>query len=417
MIGVKALSNFLYNLNSTQIAALQNGTITDKNGTLTGTANSTVATYVKSATCPTGAVTQYCFDVMATSGGASATIRMIYQKSTVGSTTLKGSVFAGGLVVAKQDTLTGNGVSISVGAQLNSDGTVKVAAGTVTTNNSKTPLSLTGITVTAYTSSTFITADSLKDSSNYQFMAAGSTCNKLNLYSGTSGTNSISPTSIDCSSFSGIGYANGRWEIDPSKTLPVGILWFQGNVYIKSGYTLLVNTIIATGSITTSTSNSGTINNYAPYYYKTLVSPSDDSKICGNASQGNVPTQYCTLDSSLTNGAKFNTDVVASFPGNISTILFLTNDTLSLDAAQNAIVNFYGNMIASYGAGGTGSASGKFTGTGTINITGNLVIAGTTDTTTMTGNIKISLGDTTAASADVIPSYTYANGLRFIKYM
>ncbi|ENV47925.1 hypothetical protein P255_01607 [Acinetobacter brisouii CIP 110357] len=404
-IGVKALSNFLYSKTDAQISSITSGTITDKNGTLTGTANSTVATYAKSATCPTGAVTQYCFDVTATSGGASATIRTVYQKaSTLSSTTLTGSVFAGGLVVGGSADFTGDS---------NNPITILVKGGVVTDTSGKnvnSTLTSGGINVGTYTATDFITADDLKAYSNYQFTASGATCNKLNLYSGT--TKVSTTTSISCSSFSGISYSSGSWTIDPSKTLPVGVLWFDTNVVINlAAGSTLVNTIISKGSITVNSPNSGTIDNYAPYFYYSTTNTDHLTLVCGTKAAANIPTQYCNSDGS------FNTSSVASFPGNIANILFLTNNQLSLDAANKAVLNYYGNIIASYGAGGTGNASGKFTGTGTINIIGNLVIAGTADTTTMQGNITIDLSRSTASSSSVIPSYTYANGLRFMKYM
>ncbi|MHA3114936.1 hypothetical protein E0H86_03340 [Acinetobacter sp. ANC 4635] len=412
-IGVKALSNFLYSKTDTQISSITGGTITDKNGTLTGTANSTVATYAKSATCPTGAVTQYCFDVTASSGGASATIRTVYQKATtLSSTTLTGSVFAGGLVTAGSAKFTGNTstnpITLSVGGTYSGQVCANIGCTQFVDNSS---LLANGLQIVAYTPTTFITADDLKPYSNYQFTASGATCNKLNLYSGTTAVST--PTSISCSSFSGISYnsSSASWTIDPSKTLPVGVLWFDTDVVInlKSGSTL-VNTIISKGSVSVTSPNSGTINNYAPYYYYSTTNADHLTRVCGTTAAANIPTQYCNSDGSFNTG-------FATFPGNIANILFLTNNQLSLDAANNAVLNYYGNIIASYGAGGTGSASGKFTGTGTINITGNLVIAGTTNTTQMTGNISIDLSNSTAASSSVIPSYTYANGLRFIKYM
>lgn len=51
-------------------------------------------------------------------------------------------------------------------------------------------------------------------------------------------------------------------------------------------------------------------------------------------------------------------------------------------------------------------ASGKFTGTGTIKVEGNIVISGETDVTEMLGNIDISLSKTTG-SGNVIPMPTY----------
>lgn len=409
MIGVKALSNFLSNKTDTQLSVISGGTVTDSTG-------ASVATYTKPTSCPTSSttgITQYCFDVTASSGGASATMRIVYQRaSTVGSTTLTGSVFAGGLVTSGSAKFTGNTssnpITLSVGGAY---------SGQVCANNnctqfvSNSTLLANGLQIVAYTPTTFITADDLKPYSNYQFTASGATCNKLNLYSGTTAVST--PTSISCSSFNGINYnsSSGSWTIDPSKTVPVGVLWFDTDVVInlKAGSTL-VNTIISKGSVSVTSPNSGTINSYAPYYYYSTTNTDHITRVCGTTAAANIPTQYCNADGSFQTG-------FATFPGNIANILFLTNNQLSLDAANNAVLNYYGNIIASYGAGGTGSASGKFTGTGTINITGNLVIAGTTNTTQMTGNISIDLSNSTAASSSVIPSYTYANSLRFIKYM
>ncbi len=413
MIGVKALSSFLYSKTDTQLAAITGGAITDTNGTLTGTAGTSVATYTKSATCPTSSTTtQYCFDVTASSGGASSTIRSVYQRATiVGSSTLTGSVFAGGLIVGGSASLTGNNVSISVGAQTDSSGNVTVAAGNVTDTSGKViNSSLSGITVSAYTSATFITAADLKSYANYQFTTSGTTavCTKLNVYNSSGST---------CSALSTLGITHntdGTWEITDPTLLPVGVLWFDNAVTIDLSSTApLVNAIISTGSITATTSKAGTYYSYAPYYYyeTNTTSLTVLERVCHGTTKLDIPTQYCNSDGS------FNTSAIAGFPGSLANILFLTNNTLTLDAANTkATLDFYGNIIASYGAGGTGSASGKFTGTGNINITGNLVIAGSA-TTTMQGNITINLADSSATSSSVIPSVTYANGLRFIKYM
>ncbi|MHA3048031.1 hypothetical protein [Acinetobacter sp. ANC 4639] len=428
MIGVKALSKFLYSLDSTKIAALTSGTITDKNGTLTGTANSTVATYAKSATCPTGAVTQYCFDVTASSGGASATIRTVYQKaSTLSSTTLTGSVFAGGLIesgnaIQFTGNTSTNPVTISTGG---------AHAGQVCADNtcgsfiSADDLLKKGIKVTVYQPTTFISADDLKPYSNYQFTASVSsgtatlTCKKLNIHY---------QTDSSCPSFSTLGisytYSNSNktwsWSISDPALLPVGVLWFDTDVSINlSTDTPLVNTIISTGSLTANTSKQGVYYAFSPYYFyksysaypTTLTASAALLKVCGSTASGNIPTQYCNPDGT------FNETAVGGFPGSIANILFLTNSALTLNAANSqATLNFFGNMIASYGAGGTGSPSGNFIGSGNINITGNLVISGTA-TTTLSGSMNIDLTDSTASSSSVIPSYTYANSLRFIKYM
>ncbi|PVZ88562.1 hypothetical protein C9426_06985 [Serratia sp. S1B] len=439
-IGVKALSNFLYSKTDAQISSITGGTITDKNGTLTGTANSTVATYTKSASCPTGAVTQYCFDVTASSGGASATIRTVYQKaSTASSTTLTGSVFAGGLLVGGNANFTGdtnNPISIAVGG---------TNAGQICQNSvsncdpyTATQLANMGLTVQTYQQTTFVSANDLKDYSNYQFISSlttsGSytgTCYKLNFYTSTGDV--MSKTALASCSNLGVtlNTSTGEWSIADPKNLPIGVLWFNNNVTIQIviGSTL-VNSIITTGTLTVNApqvtgNDTQTVNSYAPYWYYSSVSPASttsttggDGKVCGAyASTGitTIPSQYCNYS---TTAPTFNTSSLTGI-GSIANILFLTNSTLTLDAGNSSklILNFYGNLIASNGAGGTGNASGKFTGSGSINITGNLVMAGTTDTTTMTGNIKLDLSQSTAANSSVIPSLTYANGLRFIKYM
>ncbi|MHA3054263.1 hypothetical protein E0H77_03390 [Acinetobacter sp. ANC 4633] len=418
-IGVKALSNFLYSKTDTQISSITSGTITDKNGTLTGTANSTVATYVKSATCPTGAVTQYCFDVTASSGGASATIRTVYQKaSIVGSTTLTGSVFAGGLVVGGNATFTGdvgNPISIAVGG---------TSAGQICTSNNcsssytAAQLLALGLTVTTYQSMTYISASDLKEYANYQFTSSG--CYKLNFYTSTGTV--MSKTSITCPITPN---TDGTWSITDPASLPIGVLWFDNNLTIQLVLdSTLVNTIITTGTLTVNApqvtgNTTKTVNNYAPYwYYSSATGSTSDGRVCGayaNTGVTTIPSQYCNYS---TTSPTFNTSSLTG-AGGIANILFLTNSTLTLDAGNSSklILNYYGNLIASNGAGGTGNASGKFTGSGSINITGNLVMAGTTDTTTMTGNIKLDLSQSTAANSSVIPTVTYANGLRFIKYM
>lgn len=426
MIGVKALSSFLYSKTDSQLAAITGGTVTDTNGTLTGTAGTSVATYTKSTTCPTSSTTtQYCFDVTSSSGGASSTIRTVYQKaSIVGSTTLTGSVFAGGLVVGGNATFTGdvgNPISIAVGG---------TNAGQICTSNNcsssytAAQLLALGLTVTTYQSMTYISASDLKEYANYQFTSSG--CYKLNFYTSTGTV--MSKTSITCPITPN---TDGTWSITDPASLPIGVLWFDNDLTIQLvlGSTL-VNTIITTGTLTVNApqvtgNTTKTVNSYAPYWYYSSVSPGSttsstggDGKVCGAyASTGitTIPSQYCNYS---TSSPTFNTSSLTG-AGGIANILFLTNSTLTLDAGNSSklILNYYGNLIASNGAGGTGNASGKFTGSGSINITGNLVMAGTTDTTTMTGNIKLDLSQSTAANSSVIPTVTYANGLRFIKYM
>ncbi|MHA3096806.1 autotransporter outer membrane beta-barrel domain-containing protein [Acinetobacter brisouii] len=440
MIGVKALSKFLYNLNSTQIAALQNGTITDKNGTLTGTAGTQVALYARhtetppTSPCYFDSTTQYCFDVTASSGGASATIRTVYQKaSTVSKTILTGSVFAGGLLVGGHASFTGDTsspISIAVGGT----NAGQICQNSVSNCNAYTASQLAnmGLTVSTYQSVTYVSANDLKEYANYQFTSSG--CYKLNFYTSTGDV--MSKTALtSCSGLGVTSNSDGTWSIADPKNLPIGVLWFDNNVALQlvDGSTL-VNTIITTGTLyvnppSVTGNDTVTVNSYAPYWYYSSVSPGSttsstggDGKVCGASAQNGIttiPSQYCNYASYNSNATPtFKTSSLTGI-GSIANILFLTDSTLTLDAgnSKKLILNFYGNLIASNGSGGTGNASGKFAGSGSINITGNLIMAGSTDTTELTGNVKLDLSQSTAANSSVIPSITYANSLRFIKYM
>lgn len=445
MIGAKALSNFLYNLNSTQIAALQNGTITDKNGTLTGTAGTQVALYARhtetppTSSCYIYSTTQYCFDVTASSGGASATIRTVYQRaSTIGSNTLTGSVFAGGLIESgnaiqfKGDTAT-NPVTISTGGAYAGQICGDNQCNTNKMLDNNTLLTKYGIKVTTYQSTTFVSAEDLKTYSNYIFTSSGvdAYCTMQNLYNPIHTDYCIKAN--DFLAKFGLSYSyntkskTSSWEItDPTK-LPVGVLWFDSPVTIDlTANAPFVNTIISKGSINaTPTAQAGYYYVFSPYYFYKYYSvynsslPSSSTQltsakalatVCSTIASGNIPSQYCNADGT------FNDNALQTVDGSLANILFLTNGGLTLNAANNATLNFYGNIIASNGAGGTGSPSGDFTGTGNINITGNIVIAGST-TTTLSGSMNIDLSQTTASNSTYIPSYTYANSLRFIKYM
>ncbi|MHA3051699.1 hypothetical protein [Acinetobacter sp. ANC 4640] len=418
-IGVKALSNFLSSKTDTELSVISGGTVKDSTG-------ANVATYKKpTSTCPKSTntdITQYCFDVTGiSSGGASATIRMIYQRaSTLTSKTLTGSVFAGGLKVDGNAKLIGDTAANPVEIQIGGNHAGQIV------NNSGTDISGTfaGIVVKTYVPTTFPTADSLKKDANYIFQVDSTgnmTCQQNNLYIGSGSTQRTITALEPCTStYNGISYSNGLWTINPYQNLPVGVLWFDKDVQINlQSNATLVNSIISAGSIKATSRNNNVntqgnpavFNSYAPYQYYNPNDTTTSAKVCGTTTIG-IPKQYCNKDGT------FDSNAVTNYPGNLANILFLTNNILTLEAKDTKdILNFYGNMIASYGNGGTGSASGQFTGTGDINITGNLVMSGVTDTTTMLGNITIDLSKSSVAGSNVIPGYTYANSLRFIKYM
>lgn len=408
-IGYQALSGFFKDRTAAQIASINNGTI--KQGTLP------VASYVKTATdCPasTASKSYYCFDITANSGGASSIVRAIYSEQALGSSAFNGSMFAGGLQVGHTDNLQGN-QSIQVGS---ADG---LANGLVKGNGSKIYTAeefrtATGITVTPYTGATFSTAQDLRSYANYIFLSNG-TCAKNNLYSVVSGVTTnitVETTPVTCPGIAGISSSGSGsakiWTVSASDaSLPVGVFWFEGavNVNLSPGRDL-VNTIIATGNISITTSDNGNNNAYAPNHYSLEASATSDIKkarICGSVATG-VPTQYCNYDLTLKN---MDTELAK-----IANILFLSNGDITFDVKNNKDMKLYGNIVGAGGAGGTGASSGKFTGTGIINIKGNLVFTGT-GTTATNGNVNVTLTESDSAG-NAAPSIKIMtlSGLRYL---
>lgn len=398
MIGYQGLTEFLKGQSIENINKIETGTLTR---------NAMTIPFSK-VSCGTG---QYCFDITGKSGGASAILRSNFLISErLDKKTQTGSIFAGGLTVGGNSSLTGNGVSIAV-----KDGIVK--------NNSGTDISgqLTGITVEKYTASNFIKAEDLKDQANYTFSLDSSgnqVCEKANLYAAGGGV--IAKQTFNCSQYNGITYSGGAWSIDSSKTLPAGVLWFKEKVVVNLTTTDLINTVISVGGIESKipSGNKGVgYNAYAPNAYFIKIPLAVISKICGTS--GAIPVQYCKSDGTLK-----PLEELDDSPANIGNILFLTNGQLALDSGNlggkgsgvpNA-VNYYGNLIASSGAGGTGLASAKFVGTGLINIFGNIVITGETDATELNGNIKVDLinADATGSSMPVLVKDFLAKGIRYM---
>lgn len=402
-IGYQALSGLLENLSATEIDQINNGEIKKNGSTLT-------ATYKRTFDCPSdvGGTKYFCFDVKAISGGASSIVRAIYASKTTGGGTFDGSIFAGGLQVGQERNLKGN-QTIQVGDAGKGNGIVSGNGSNYYTVEDF--LNGTGFTVQPYQPTTFITAAELRPFSNYIFYANG-TCAKNNIY----GLNIYNvETTVTCDSISGISTSgsgtNRKWTIDASSsTIPVGVLWFEGQVDInlKSSRDL-VNTIIATGEMQVITTNQGGAGKaYAPYPYyleSNVNLATKKARVCSSSSSG-IPTQYCDTTGNL---KEINTE-----KANISNILFFSNKNITFDVKKNSPMSLYGNIMGSGGAGGTGAASGKFNGTGKIDIKGNVAFTGKGVTTT-NGNVNVTINSGNT-SGSITPSKAVIT-LSSLRYM
>jgi hypothetical protein len=423
-IGYQALTGLLKPLSATQIAQIDSGEIKD-NGS---TPAATIATYkVVTTGCPTSTSSQsyFCYDITAKSGGASSVVRAIYTDITTGGGAFNGSIFAGGLQVGHEKNLKGDQM-IQVGGRGN--GEVSGNGSNFFTSdqffeNSKYDDKTGGIRTGVYTPTTFLTAEELRSYANYIFYADGK-CAKNNLYSVVSSIATTITAETDppvaCSDISGITTSGSgtdkAWVIDASKsTIPVGVLWFEGVVTINlSKDRDLVNTIIATKDIIVSTDTSGAkgsiSNAYAPYHYNSESSKDTSTKkdrICGSNSTG-IPTQYCNT----TTGELKALDTEKA---KIANILFLTNGSITFGAKKDYPMNLYGNMLGIRGSGGTGAASGKFTGNGDINIKGNLTFTGLDFETTTNGTVNIKLKSVdSGGSATPSKKVMTLSGLRYM---
>ena len=408
-IGYQALSGLLENLNATQIAQIDNGEIKDGT-TLT-------ATYKKVTTdCPAeaGGTQYFCYDIKAVSGGASSIVRAIYASKTTGAGSFTGSIFAGGLRKDGSATLGG-------------DQTIAVKGDKVVDNQNAAITNLGGLTLGTFDPNvTFLKAEDVRSDANYIFLKDG-TCARNNLYSVISGitTNITTETGpVSCSTISSAITSSGSgdtktWTINGSDTLPVGVLWFEGDVTITlSSAKALVNTIIATGNIAANLPNpTGDTDyfSYAPNHYYLSTNSDKFQRVCGLSTSSPPvslvprPTQYCNADGTLKD---MNTS-----PANIANILFLSNGYLSLDSAggnNGAKVNYYGNMLSGSLAGGTGNSSGDFRGAGTVNVYGNLVVTGAVQTSLL-GNLNLQLKRGTSGG-NTVPSkkVMILSGLRYM---
>ena len=406
MIGYQALSEFLKssNMDMAKITATEKGTVTSTTGQ--------VINYKKSASCPTG-TGNYCFDIIGESGGAKAILRALFKvTSSVSSSTATGSIFAGGLVVggnASFKAATGQTVGISTGG---------ANAGIVTDTAGKTvDLSVGGINVTSFTGNINIpSANDMRPFANWIFTKnaeGNAVCYKNNLSSG--GTNITTETPITCPT-SGVTLSGGTWTFDSSAANLAGIVWFDGNVILSlhESPADFVNSVITTGSVTTDLIDKKAVfNSYASNHY--LLTNVTDANIKARLLKvcpaDNYPTQYCQpynainralLTSALvfTNNKLTYIKDTSTHPASLSNILFSTDTGFAMDAANKSTVNFYGNLIGSKAAGGTGKASGKITGEGVINISGNIVVTGKF-LTDMSGSMSVVLGNADAAGNSI----------------
>ena len=421
MMGYHALNKFLLNQPQGYLDKITAGDISE------GT--TITSSYVKSISCPASTIlgeVHYCFDITGKSGGASAIIRAMYAyQKEVQQSTVAGTIFAGGLVVggnAKFVGETGEDVTIFIGG---------TNAGKVVDTSGKI-LTLTGITVQAYTNPIEVAdATTLKNYANYLFTKDSTgkmKCYQNNLH--TTGTTVITtPTEITCPT--GVSIDNkGVWSFNSSTAKLAGIMWFDGNVIIELVATPndMVNTVLATGSVTTDLiDKAGVYNAYAPMHYLLTANDSNiKARLDTVCPAENYPVQFCqTYDATqrnlITSVAYFNGNKdkflknTNLFPANLSNILFLTDTEFAIDAANNTTMNLYGNIVGTKGAGGTGKASGKITGTGNINVKGNLVVTGDLKTEVQ-GNMTVTLGKSNT-DGNNIPVLIYSTKSKSIRYM
>lgn len=359
---------------------------------------------------------QFIFDVTGKSGGATTILRTLFKVTdTVTTSTVTGSVFASGLNVfghAEFSGIVGDNVTIAIGGAKPGEIT---GGGTVS-----------NITVKPYLDKINVPdAMSLKSQANYIFELDAKTkeakCSVNNLNSGATDICNIKKVE----DIPGVLFKGDVWHFDSSVAKLAGIIWFDGdvnltmkpkndqiqnNIYIKNDD--IVNTVVATGNITSVQPNGNQggkqFHAYAPYHY--LLEANDTNilarldKVCP---ANNYPTQYCqTYDANerakITSKAYFDTNKnlfikdVNIYPASLANMLLLTDTGFEFNSSPGAPMFLYGNMIGSKGAGGTGSASGKFVGNANINVFGNIIVTGEQVTnmtpTEVGGNANVILG-------------------------
>lgn len=106
----------------------------------------------------------------------------------------------------------------------------------------------------------------------------------------------------------------------------------------------------------------------------------------------------------------------SKYPTSLFTLIGMADEGFVVHADNQTQTKLFGNLIGSKGAGNTGKASGKFAGTGQIEVIGNLIVAKDMDLTEMKGDVKIKLGQT-KASGNIIPIKNNTFTTKGIRYM
>ena len=129
------------------------------------------------------------------------------------------------------------------------------------------------------------------------------------------------------------------------------------------------------------------------------------ARICGSSATA-IPTQYCDTTGTL--------KTIDTERTKISNILFFSDKNITFEVKNNSPMSLYGNIMGSGGAGGTGASSGKFNGTGSIDIKGNLTFTGKGITTT-NGNVNVKLiNGSSGGSATPAQKVMTLSGLRYM---
>ncbi|MCA4799452.1 hypothetical protein VXQ17_12190 [Acinetobacter towneri] len=258
-----------------------------------------------------------------------------------------------------------------------------------------------------------------------------------------------------------------------------GIFWFDGDVVIRlpnsqnDSSKYFRNTIITTGNLTIekdASSSSGELNVFSPYDYivatditaqilmidKQLKTGKDSngnnlteaqklllgenraallvsqlatmkvrlSEVCLNSER---PVNLCKdfTQQQVNDIVKYD-DILAveniflkdtsKYPTSLFTLIGMADEGFVVHADNQTQTKLFGNLIGSKGAGNTGKASGKFAGTGEIEVIGNLIVAKDMDLTEMKGDVKIKLGQT-KASGNIIPIKNNTFTTKGIRYM
>ncbi|MDO5543919.1 MAG: hypothetical protein Q4F77_11525 [Acinetobacter sp.] len=407
MIGYHALTKYLKKESLTNIAKIESGVVS----------GGTEPVKFTKVTC---GADQYCFDLVGKSGGASAILRVNYNiVDKLEAKSQSGSVFAGGLRVNKLEDLSAKGI------------TLEVSGGIINKNNNhvygESELGTAGITVIPYQPKDFIKPEDARKDANYIFYLKNNVakCAINNIFDSATTPNKRIEIETELGNVgsascpSNVTYSGSVWIVNGASAGLVGVLWFDGNVVVNlSKDTNFKNTVVATQKIETELLNEtkdSLYEAYAPHHFvltanTTTLKAERLAQICPES----YPLQYC-----VAKGVLKSTTLMQEMPAVMANILFLAQ-TIELSAGKekqhNIVANYYGNIMANGASGGTGGASGKFTGTGVLNIRGNLMVVGEADMTNMLGDFSMKLSSADA-SGNYVPAYTKTFAAGGIRYM